>query len=169
MLALKLVAGLAIVAVLLTGSALLRNRVSLSAPPGFGSRLGTYLTTNVAETRDDHVFPELRTRTFEVNSKTLLQMIEQACAELGWKVVKIDAQSSSVLVEVSTPLLGFRDDLQARVEAAGEQAARLHVVSRSRVGRGDLGANQRHIMDLLSAIDDLTRILHAMSGLTRSP
>ncbi len=157
MLALKLIAGFAIVAVLLTGSALLRNRVLLSAPPGFGSRLGAYLTTNVAETRDDHVFPELRTRTFEVNANTLLRMIEQACADLGWRGVQIDAQNSSVLAEVRTPLLGFTDDLRARVEAAGEQAARLHVVSRSRVGRGDLGANQRHIMDLLSAVDALTR------------
>jgi len=168
MLALKLVAGLAIVAVLLTGGALLRNRVSLSAPPGFGLRLGTYLTTNVAETRDDHVFPELRTRTFEVNAKTLLGVIEQACAELGWKVVQIDAQNSSVLAEVRTPLLGFTDDLQVRVEAAGEQAARLHVVSRSRVGRGDLGANQRHVLDFLSAIDALTRILHEGGGSRRN-
>jgi uncharacterized protein (DUF1499 family) len=153
MFALKLVAGLAVVAALLTAGALLRNRVLLSAPPGFGARLGAYLTTNVAETRDDHIFPELRTRTFEVKAKTLLQMIEQACAELGWKVVQSDAKSLSVLAEVRTPLLGFTDDLQARVEAAGERAARLHLSSRSRVGRGDLGANQRHIMDLLKAID----------------
>jgi hypothetical protein len=157
MLALKLIAGLAIVAVLLTGSALLRNRVLLSAPPGLGARLGAYLTTNIAETRDDHVFPELRTRIFQVNAKTLLRVTEQACTDLGWKVLRVDAENLNLDAEVRTPLLGFTDDLQARVEAAGERAARLHLSSRSRVGRGDLGANQRHIIDLLSAIDALTR------------
>ena len=47
--------------ILLLVAGLLGNRPPLFSPPGPLERLKAYLTTNVAETRPDHPFPELRT------------------------------------------------------------------------------------------------------------
>ena len=41
-----------------------------------------------------------------------------------------------------TPLLGFADDLELRLDAG---AGLIHVRSSSRVGRSDLGANERRV------------------------
>ena len=49
-------------------------------------------------------------------------------------------------------VLVFRDDVRATV-AAAEGGARLRLVSRSRVGKGDLGVNARRVRALLAAVD----------------
>ncbi len=146
---------LAIAAVWLTGSAILRNRVPVNAPPGAMERLKTYLTRNVVETRQDHAFPELRTRVFQINAEDLLEFARRACVQLDWEDVGVDPQQRRVRAQIRTPLLGFIDDLEARVEAAGSNSARLQVRSSSRIGRGDLGANARHVLDLYQAVDRL--------------
>ncbi len=146
---------LVIVGVWLTGNAILRNRVPIGAPPGAVARLTTYLTNNVAETRDDHRFPELRSRSFEVGADDLVEYIRRACERLGWENVSVGPETAEVRAQVRTPLLRFTDDLDARVEPTGPGSAKLHVRSSSRVGRGDLGANARHVLDLYEAIEVL--------------
>ncbi len=146
---------LVIVGVWLTGSAILRNRVPVAAPPGAAERLKTYLTSNVVETSDDHSFPELRTRVFELEPDELLDYARRACERLGWDDVGVDPQQRKVRAQVRTPLLRFVDDLEARVEQAGPKSAKLDVRSSSRIGRGDLGANARHVLDLYETVDAL--------------
>jgi uncharacterized protein (DUF1499 family) len=146
---------LAIVAVWLSGNAILRNRVPVAAPPGAVERLKTYLSRNVVETREDHRFPELRTRTFPVSAEDLVDYTRRACEQLGWEDIGVDPQQSKVRAQVRTPLLGFVDDLVARVETVDSGAARLQVRSSSRIGRGDLGANARHVLDLYETVDAL--------------
>jgi len=146
---------LLIVGVWLTGSAILRNRVPVAAPPGAAERLKTYLTRNVVETRDDHSFPELRTRVFQQSAEDLLEYARRACERLGWEDVGVDPQQRKVRAQIRTPLLRFVDDLEARVEQTGPDSARLEVRSSSRIGRGDLGANARHVLDLYETVDAL--------------
>jgi uncharacterized protein (DUF1499 family) len=146
---------LAIVSVLLGANAILRNRVPVAAPPGAVARLTTYLTRNVAETRDDHRFSELRIRVFEVSADDLVEYTRRACELLGWEDIGVEPQQSRVRAQVRTPLLRFVDDLEARVEAVGPKSAKLYVRSSSRIGRGDLGANARHVLDLYQAVDAL--------------
>lgn len=45
----------------------------------------------------------------------------------------------------STPLLGFVDDVEARLDAAG---AEIHLRSASRVGHSDLGRNRSRVMEI---------------------
>ncbi len=155
MIAFSSLVALVIVGVWLTGNAILRNRVPVAAPPGVVARLTTYLTGNVAETREDHRFPELRTRIFRVGEDDLIEYVRRACEELGWKDIGVDPKQKMVRAQIRTPLLGFVDDLEARVEAADPISAKLHVRSSSRIGRGDLGANTRHVLDLYQAIEAL--------------
>lgn len=155
MIAFSTLIALAIVGVWLTGNAILRNRVPIAAPPGAVARLMTYLTTNVAETRDDHRFPELRTRVFDIGAVDLVEYVRRACEMLGWEDVGVDPDRARVRARVRTRLLRFTDDLEARVEATGPESAKLHVRSSSRVGRGDLGTNARHVLELYQAVDAL--------------
>jgi len=152
MLVLKILAALVIVGVWLTGTAILRNGVPVSAPPGKIARISAYLTTNVAETRDDHPFAELRTRSFDLNAGKLYAQVEAAVAALGWNQVGGDG-SQTLRAEVRTPLLGFTDDLVAQIVSVGGNQSRLQLRSVSRVGRGDLGANAGHILRLYEAVD----------------
>lgn len=153
MLAVKILAGLIMAGIVFTGAAVLRNRVPVVAPPGVFARISAYLTRNVAETRDGHPFPELRTRSFPVNADTLYQRVERAVSSLGWKQLASDSSRRFIRVEVRTPLLGFVDDLEARVEGTDVSVSRLHLRSASRVGRGDLGANLRHLLDLYEQVE----------------
>jgi len=137
----------------LAAAALWLNRVPLIDPPGLGIRLRTYLTTNVAETRPDHPFPELRERRFSMPAPELYAGVLEAARSLGWRLVREDREALRLEAVVETPLLRFRDDVQIDVRPAGAQEARLHLRSASRVGRGDFGANTRHVRDLYRALE----------------
>jgi len=144
---------LVLVPLVLAVGGLLLNRLPLLDPPGLGTRLRTYLTTNVAETRTDHPFPELRERSFSVPPSELYSKVRDAVVSLGWRVVQEDRQALRLEAVVETPLLRFRDDVQIEVRPAAAEESRLRVRSASRVGRGDFGANTRHVLDLYRALD----------------
>jgi len=144
---------LVLLPLVLAGGGLLLNRVPLVDPPGLGTRLTTYLTTNLAETRPDHPFPELRERSFSVPAAQLYPRVLKAVPSLGWRLVREDSQARRLDAVVETPLLRFRDDVQIEVRPAGAQQSQLSVRSASRIGRGDFGANTRHVLDLYRALE----------------
>jgi uncharacterized protein (DUF1499 family) len=81
-----------------------------------------------------------------------LALAEQAArAQPGWEVTAVDAGAGTVEAVVRTRLFRFEDDVVVRVRAEGE-GSRVDVRSRSRVGRGDLGANARRIEGFLRAL-----------------
>ena len=127
----------------------------MAAPPGPAARLTAYLTRNVAETREDHRFPELRTRVYPIGAEELLEIVRLACERLGWEDVGVDPEQGRVRAQIRTPLLRFVDDLEATVESAGPESTKLQLRSSSRIGRGDLGANARHVLDLYDAVESL--------------
>lgn len=151
MLVLELILALTIAGAWLTGTAVLRNNVPVTAPPGRLARLRTYLTSNVAETKEDHRFPELRTRSFDGSATELRARVAQAMKSLGWNVSN-GGDPMTLRAVIKTPLLGFSDDLTATVESASDFRSKLVVRSSSRVGRGDLGANAGHILRLYEAV-----------------
>ena len=138
--------------VLLLAGGLAVNRPPLLDPPGPGRRLVTYLTTNVAATSLDTEFPELETPVFEVPPPRLLAAAEQACNALGWRVLSVEPEAASLEAVVTSSLFRFKDDVSLKAVAHGEQGSALHVRSASRVGKGDLAANTRHILDLVKQV-----------------
>lgn len=143
---------LVVLPVLLLAGALAANRPPLLDPPGVRQRLVTYLTTNVAMTTRESPFPELELPLFEVPPATLLTAAEKACGQLGWAVSAVDAEELQLAAVVTTTLFRFRDDVAVTVAPHGEGGSALHVRSASRVGKGDLAANARHIMDLVRQV-----------------
>ncbi len=142
---------LVIGAVLLLVGGIVGNNPPLTQAPGLWQRLGTYLTRNVAETRPGHRFPELELPCYPWPPEALWPRLEQAVAGLGWKVVERDPVARQLHAVISSRWLRFKDDLEVRLVVA-ECGTQVRVRSSSRVGKGDLGANTRHVLDVLAAL-----------------
>jgi uncharacterized protein (DUF1499 family) len=148
----KLLALAAITAVVLSAGALLLNRLPWSDPPGASVRLRTYLSTNIAETRADSIFPELRPRRYPVAPEDMVAVARAAMQGLGWTIVAESTSPPRLSAVVTTSLLRFNDDVTVHIRPDNGGSA-VEVIARSRVGRGDLGANTRHVLDLQAALD----------------
>ena len=144
-----------VVFVVLLAAGLIGNRWPLGEPPGARVRLDTYLNTHVAETSEDAVFPELRTRRYVMPADVLYAKVKEAVMRMGWEVADSSDERREVHAVVTTRLFRFKDDVTIGVipEPAGQQA--LKVRSLSRVGKGDLGANTRHVLDLYGALEQV--------------
>ena len=152
---LKVVTVTVLVLIALPMGGILFNRLPLYDPPGFGPRIKTYLTKNVAETLPDSPFPELRPRHYVVSAQRLLVAVEKACADLGWRSIAVRPREGVVSAVVRTRLWKFKDDVEARVTPSPGESAWLQIRSSSRIGRGDLGANTRHVLDLFGAVESV--------------
>ncbi len=143
-----------VVALALVVGALARNGVLRGGPPGLGTRVGLALGANVATLAPDSRLPELRPREHALGEEALLDALEEACRRLGWEAHRDPGDQRVLRATVVTGLLRFRDDVVLRVEAGtAPGTARVRGESRSRVGRGDLGANAHHLARLLAELD----------------
>jgi len=69
---------------------------------------------------------------------------QEAAQAMGWEIVKSDAKSGRIDAVATTFWFGFKDDVVVQVAAEG-QGSRIEVRSKSRVGKGDSGANAKRI------------------------
>jgi hypothetical protein len=132
---------------------IIANRLPLTDPPGLWTRLRTYLTTHVAETSVESPFPELRLRRYNAPPELLFDIARRAVQRLRWEVAVLDVENKELQAVVTTKVWRFKDDVTIRIQPAQPSGSVLWVRSVSRVGRGDLGANTRHIMDLVEAVN----------------
>ncbi|HLK12020.1 MAG TPA: DUF1499 domain-containing protein [Candidatus Binatia bacterium] len=155
---LRVVALLVVIGVGALVSSLARNNPPWGDPPGFAARLQTYLTTHVAETRPDSPFPELRSRHYPGLAPERLYglAVEALQAMPRTRIAERRPAAREVHAVVRTPLVGYRDDLTIRVEPDGTGGGSVLVArSASRVGKGDLAANTRHLLDFYARLDAL--------------
>jgi len=131
-----------------------RNQANLFEEPGLYQRLTTYLTTNVAETADDHPFAELRTPVFNVDAEKLYQRVLYVAAESGWNVLAHDRDNQSANFVVRTPVFLFEDDIFIQVKFVSMDESSLYIRSSSRIGGADLAANSGHIQTLIQKIKE---------------
>ena len=140
----------------LLAAGMIQNRLPWTQPPGAGKRLTTYLNTHIAETVEGAGFPELRPRHYEhVPPPRLFATVREAIGKLpNWRVVEEYPAHGTLHAVVTTPLWRFQDDVHVRVEAEpATGGAVLLIRSASRVGKGDLGTNTRHLLDLYAQLD----------------
>lgn len=119
------------------------------------ARVQHYLTTNVAETTKDSPYPELRMKEYDYPADQFFSLLEASVAELGWEIDGQRDLAYSLHAVVTTPLLGYQDDVHIRLIPISENRNQLYVRSSSRKGHGDLGTNTRHILDLYNQIEKL--------------
>ena len=77
-----------------------------------------------------------------------------AARDMGWEIVSADPAAGRIEAVATTFWFGFRDDVTVRVTPQNGQA-RIDVRSRSRVGRGDAGANAARIRRYLEKLRDV--------------
>ncbi len=150
---LQVVFFLAVVFASLLAAGLISNDLPWSDPPGMGTRLVTYLSTNVAETTSDSAFPELRPRTYAAPAALMFDVARRAAEALHWELGTVEPEAWKIEAVATTRVIKFKDDVTIWVEADGEERSTLFARSASRVGVVDLGANTRHIMDLFETVD----------------
>lgn len=63
---------------------------------------------------------------------------------MGWEITKADAKAGRLDAVATTFWFGFKDDVEVRV-AATPAGSQVEVRSKSRVGKGDSGANAKRI------------------------
>jgi uncharacterized protein (DUF1499 family) len=79
-----------------------------------------------------------------VEPREAIARAERAARALGWTIVGSDPAQGRLEATATTFWFRFTDDIVVRVRREGA-GSRLDVRSKSRVGRGDLGANARRI------------------------
>jgi hypothetical protein len=132
--------------------ALTLNNLPMGAKPGFSKRLRKYLTTNIAQTAVDSEYPELELPTLVGSARLILTRVERAIATLGWEVTLLDNNELEVNAEIQSAIFRFKDDISVKLIQV-QNVVEIHIVSKSRIGKGDFGTNTRHILNLLNAID----------------
>jgi uncharacterized protein (DUF1499 family) len=146
---------LLVVGIVLLAGGVAGNDLPLRDSPGLLARLDTYLNTHVAETVEGSPFPELRPRHYPTSPDVLYGKITEAMSRLPrWEVVASSKDVREVHAVVTTPLLRFKDDVVVRVIPEPGRPA-LVIRAQSRIGRGDLGANTRHVLDLYKALESV--------------
>ena len=96
-------------------------------------------------------FPDLSGFKVEAPFQKVIPLMEKGILEQlpDWKVVVHDSKTGRLEFEVESPLFRFVDDvvIEARPDKNPNDTV-VHMRSRSRVGKSDLGANAKRIQDL---------------------
>lgn len=151
-----IIAFLLITLVIIVTTTLIKNQARFFEPPGFNNRLSIYLGQHTAATSDNHPFPELRTPVFSVSPSKLFDAVLEGASEIGWQIREIDDENIKVALVITTPLLGFNDDLVVQVASvnaqSGSEKSTLSAQSTSRKGKADFAANAGHIQTLVKHV-----------------
>ena len=117
-------------------------------------RIWRGLTRNRARTRADSDDPRLVGRTYPVPFTQVWDAVmETASSRARWTVTEADPRRGVLRAEARTLLWRFTDDVEVTVSLDGDGLTRVDLVSASRVGGADLGANARRIARFLHALD----------------
>lgn len=148
----KVALALLLAAVALLAGTLIANRLPWSDNPGTWRRLMTYLSSNVAETSEAHVFPELRSRRYQKPPAIVFQAVGSAAQTLGWDIASRNLEGGEIALVITSKVWRFKDDVRVRIEPH-DAGSVVHIRSGSRIGRADLGANTRHVLDLYEQLE----------------
>lgn len=96
-------------------------------------------------------YPTLAGISLEQSPNDSLDSVERAATALGWEVVGRDNRAGRIEATETSAIFRFVDDVVVEVRNA-DGGSRIEVRSKSRVGRGDLGANAARIEALLDAL-----------------
>jgi uncharacterized protein (DUF1499 family) len=97
-------------------------------------------------------YPDLRPIHVSSDPGRALDLAGQTARELGWQVVSTDQANGTMLARQTSTVFMFVDDIVVRVRPLPPGGSVVDVRSKSRDGRGDLGANARRIRAFAEAL-----------------
>jgi uncharacterized protein (DUF1499 family) len=89
-------------------------------------------------------YPEVRPVVLALPPDSAFALALAVAREMGWRIVAAEPGEGRIEATATTTWFGFLDDVVVRV-AGDDAGARVDVRSKSRVGRGDAGANAARI------------------------
>jgi len=96
-------------------------------------------------------YPDVATLELALPPEQAFAAVREAALELGWEIVEEDPASGRLEATQSTALFRFVDDVVVRVRPGGP-GSRVDVRSKSRDGKGDVGANAARIRAFREAL-----------------
>lgn len=108
-------------------------------------------TAPAAAEQQRRAYPDIQPLVLQVPSGDAFAKARAAAQAMGWEIVSADPAAGRIEAVATTFWFGFKDDVTVRVTAQGA-ASRVDVSSRSRVGRGDAGANAGRIRRYLKML-----------------
>ena len=89
-------------------------------------------------------YPDLRPLMMAMPVDSAFSLALRTARDMGWEIVDQNRRDGRIEATATTPWMGFKDDVVVRVTSASG-ISRVDVRSKSRVGRGDAGANANRI------------------------
>ncbi len=96
-------------------------------------------------------FPDLQPVFITQPANVVFAAAKAVVAEKGWTLVDASEVDGRIEATAETAWVHFKDDVVIRIQPGRDQT-RVDVRSKSRIGRGDMGANARRVRDFLSAL-----------------
>lgn len=107
---------------------------------------------NDVETGRTPQYPDVQPLAVRAPAEKVFGAISAVAGRMDrWTVVKVDRATHTLLAEARSKLWRFIDDVTVRVEADGA-GSRVHMRSRSRMGKSDFGANAARIRTFLRLV-----------------
>lgn len=102
--------------------------------------------------RQQQAYPEIGPLSSTLSADEVFRILGDFVRERGeWQEVKVRGSERHLQAVAVTPIFRFRDDVALAVrEKSG--TVEVHMRSRSRVGKGDLGANAKRIKSFFSLL-----------------
>lgn len=97
-----------------------------------------------AAAAQQEAYPDVRPLMMAMPVDSAFSLALRAAREMGWELVDQNRRDGRIEATATTPWMGFKDDVVIRVSSASG-ISRVDVRSKSRVGRGDVGANANRI------------------------
>ncbi|MDP3938419.1 MAG: DUF1499 domain-containing protein [Deltaproteobacteria bacterium] len=124
--------------------------------PGMSTNIVNGLFRNRVCTTPDAGNPGLRTRLYAGGPKKIFDYAKTLAEKRrGWKIVDTNLDEGILKVEARSRIFKFVDDVVIRIHPAPGGGTLLDMESRSRVGKGDFGANARRVKSFLNRIDEI--------------
>lgn len=133
----------------------------LVSPPEYvhARTLGSNATQSMAFEKKNvpeikKAYPSVKTAIFKTKDiqKVYKKALNISQYQLRWKVTKQDSKAYRIEAIDTSPLFKFKDDIVIRIQAEENQVI-VDLRSRSRVGKGDMGANANRIKLFLEALN----------------
>lgn len=89
-------------------------------------------------------YPDVQPQRFNQTSEQVFNAALATARQMNWEIRESAPAAGTIEAVATTRLFRFKDDVTVTITREAEQTV-VHVRSRSRVGKGDLGTNARRI------------------------
>ena len=143
------------------GEIVLKKRIVLISAILLGGLITIMLVTaaiwpviNRVETGATPEYPEIQPLYYSAPPARVFDEVKAGVEKLeGFQVTKTDDATIMLMAETSMPVLGLMQDVEVKVEPVTEFVTRVHTISSSRHGKGDLGQNARNILEVQAELE----------------